>query len=221
MLENNSNNMKTVVETFLVEETVDLIYDNEKLDKWNKQVEELGLTGQTKIVKKDKSPIPFLHMKTSLVNVFKTLCPTAVDIKEYNISPIPVEILDLVSLSIKEEYFSRIHIWYDDKNPDPVCVGELSTYYTYNDRYQTIERNLTYDQASEKKKNGECYNYVTENTQFYLIGKWGDVKHSFEELKQNASDRYKKTVLNEYQQEIKNYQRKIEDLDNEAFNKFN
>ena len=42
--------MKTVVETFVIEETQELIYDNEKLDKWNKYVEELGLTGQTKII---------------------------------------------------------------------------------------------------------------------------------------------------------------------------
>jgi hypothetical protein len=55
---NNHESMKTIVETFLIEETIDLIYDNEQLDKWNKHVQELGLIGQTKIVQTDKSPIP-------------------------------------------------------------------------------------------------------------------------------------------------------------------
>jgi len=44
-MKNNSKEMKTVVETFLMEETVELTYDQEKLDKWNGLVEELGLLG--------------------------------------------------------------------------------------------------------------------------------------------------------------------------------
>ena len=75
LLINNSASMKTVVETYIIEETQELIYDNEKLDQWNNLVAELGLTGQTKIQAKDKSPIPFLHMKSTLVNVFLQLCP--------------------------------------------------------------------------------------------------------------------------------------------------
>jgi len=52
-LSNNSNEMKTVVETFVVEETASLIYDNEQLDNWNSIVEELGLKGQASIQVKD------------------------------------------------------------------------------------------------------------------------------------------------------------------------
>ena len=40
-LQNNSSEMKTVVETFIIEETADLIYDNEQLDKWNELVDKL------------------------------------------------------------------------------------------------------------------------------------------------------------------------------------
>jgi len=42
-LTKNSNEMKTVVETYLIEETVELIYDNDKLDKWNDLVSKLDL----------------------------------------------------------------------------------------------------------------------------------------------------------------------------------
>ena len=38
MLKNNSEEMKTVVEPFVIEETQELIYDNEKLNQWNKLV---------------------------------------------------------------------------------------------------------------------------------------------------------------------------------------
>ena len=34
-LSKNSEEMKTVVETFVIEETAPLIYDNDKLEKWN------------------------------------------------------------------------------------------------------------------------------------------------------------------------------------------
>src|SRR5688572_22578206 len=123
-LENNSSEMKTVVETFVIEETAELIYDNEKLDKWNELVGDLGLSGQTKIIKPTKSPIPFMHLKTSMKNVFEVLCPRKVAVEEYDVTPIPLEILELVALSKKEGYFTSIEIWYDEKSPDPVCVGK-------------------------------------------------------------------------------------------------
>ncbi|MFA5234148.1 MAG: hypothetical protein WC390_07095 [Sulfurimonas sp.] len=44
-LNKNSNEMKTIVETFIIEETAELIYDNDKLDKWNELVDTLGLQG--------------------------------------------------------------------------------------------------------------------------------------------------------------------------------
>ena len=131
LLNNNSNEMKTIVETFVIEETASLIYDNEQLDKWNGLVAELGLTGQTSIQTKEKSPIPFMHLKANFVAVFETLCPRKVDVSEYNISPIPLEILDLIALSVNEKYFDKIQIWYDDKNPDPVCIGLKGSWYSY------------------------------------------------------------------------------------------
>lgn len=196
LLKNNHQDMNTVVETFLIEETLELIYDNEQLESWNKMVDELGLTGQTKIVKKDKSPIPFLHMKSTLVKTCETLCPRKVDVKEYSATPIPVEILSLVSLSTNEKHFDLIQIWYDEKSPDPFCIG------------------LIYDNDEYRQKK------YTWSMQKYLIGKWGDVKRSFEELTEMARNRYVKEKTVEYNQMVKDYQRKLEDLEREANREF-
>lgn len=195
-LENQSNEVMTYVETFLSNETVELIYDNEQLERWNKMVGELGLQGQTQIQSKEASPVPFLHMKQTLVNTFGELCPRKVDVKDYSVSPIPVEILDLIALSVRENYFDKIEIWYDDKTPDPVAIGF---------RYDTEERR-------EKK-----YTWMMEK---YLIGKWGDVKRPFSELIALAKDRFINRKKIEYAQSIKDYQRRLEDLHTEAYSNF-
>lgn len=192
-LEKNSQEMKTVVETFIIEETAELIYDGDKLAQWNKRVEELNLSEQAKIAKPEKSPIPFMHMKATTIKMFETLCPRKVKIREYGISPIPVEILDLVVLSKKEGYFDEIQIWYDDKNLDPVCVG------------------LNFASEVDRISNHHW------NAQRYLIGKWGDVKQSFSELKQTAAERLKKETIDAWNSQIRYYKRELEDIDSYVF----
>ena len=193
LTKNNSNEMNTIVETFLVQETVELIYDNDKLEQWNKQIEELGLTGQKNIVKTDKSPIPFMPMNNSLINIFQELLPKKENITEYQKSPIPVEILELALLSHREGYFDKIQIWSDVKSPDPACIG------------------LKYRSESDRA-NGYSW-----NMDHYLIGKWADVRRSFEELKSMAITRYKTRKTYELTKKIKDAQRELEDLDNSAF----
>jgi len=206
--------MKTVVETFLTEETVDLIYDNEQLELWNNHVEELGLKGQTQIVKKDKSPIPFMHLKTSYKNICEVLCPRKVKVESYNITPIPVEILELIALSKKENYFSSIEIWYDEESPDPFCIGETLKWGEWN--------NYSYNSAEEATiALGKTIGEYSRQSTFYLLGKWADVKHSWDELKELAMKRYKEGKNNEYIKKIQEAKRGLEDLDIEAFEKFN
>jgi hypothetical protein len=222
MKEKNNESMNTVVETFLIEETVDLIYDNDKLDEWNNLVSDLGLEGQTKIIKKDKSPIPFMHMKTSLQNVFSELCPVTVGVDKYNITPIPLEILNLISLSKKEGYFNKIEIWYDDKDPDPVCVGVNGHWYEptwYSDSNEDLDgkRFNTEEEAKENGANHPCFS--TENK--YLLGRWGDVNRPINELKDIAKERYINRKSNDLHKAIKASKRELDDLENEAFDKFN
>jgi hypothetical protein len=224
MLNNNSNEMKTAVETFLIEETVELIYDNEKLDKWNELVDKLNLNGQTRIVAKDKSPIPFLHLNTSMVNIFKTLCPRQVNVTDYDVTPIPVEILNLISLSVNEEYFNKIEIWYDEKSPDPACIGTTGYYYQttwYDDRDRSFD-NVKFKTRKECLDAGiKDKNINFSEDKKYLLGKWADVKHTFEQLKTMAMKRYKLQEEHELKKRIKDAQRELDDLESKTFERFN
>jgi hypothetical protein len=213
---NNSASMKTVVETFIIEETQELIYDNEKLDQWNSLVAELGLHGQTKIQAKDKSPIPFLHMKSTLVSTMLQLCPRRVDIKDYDKTPIPVEILDLAALSVKEKYFNKIEIWYDDKTPDPVCVGIMGRWVVYRSNYSHIGEFTTEGEALAHKNDPAYHNHYFEETAKYLIGRWADVKQSFEELAAKAKKLFIASRKSSIEESIRIEKRKMEDLESDA-----
>lgn len=164
MTEKNNASMATVVETFFIEETIDLIHDSEKLEKWNEMVAELGLTGQQSVVVEKKSPIPFLWMNSGIVKTFEVLCPTKVEIEKYNKTPIPVELLSIVSLCVKEQYFDGIKIWYNDREKDPAIIG-----YKMRDGKQFSDR-----------WNAEFY------ADRYLIGRWADVRESLDSLIERA-----------------------------------
>lgn len=224
-LKNNSIEMKTVVETFVVEETAELIYDGEKLEQWNRRVAELGLTGQTQIVKPEKSPIPFMHLKKSMVAVFECLCPMKVDVSKYDVTPIPVEILDLVALSKREEYFDCVQIWYDDKNPDPVCIGIKHGWYSQaNDgSLKTLFRSKEEAQAhmNEMAWTEKAPYACTWQDNKYLLGKWADVRRDFEELKEMATKRFIQQEGNDLRKKIKEAERGLTDLETTAFDKFN
>jgi len=229
LLQNNAPVMGTEVETFLIEEVTDLIYDGDKLQQWHDKVVELGLTGQTKVVTKEKSPIPFLYMKTGLVNIFETLCPVKSPVESFDKTPIPLEILDLIALSKKEHYFTGISIWYDDKSPDPVCIGTVDSYcihkkgsYTepVKDRFRTKEDCMAFIEKEGSPEAWEPYFHRSENKN-YLIGRWGDVKQSLEELKERATQRFIEDRTDYAQRQIVSYQREITDAVQKAFERFN
>jgi len=229
-LENNHESMKTVVETFLIEENIELLYDNDKLQKWNERVVELGLSGQTQIVKPTKSPVPFMHMKTSLREVFNTLCPAHVGIKDFNITPIPLEILDLVALSEKEQYFSNIEVWYDDKNPDPVCIGIIENWILHDKGTYNITKGTPHFTSKKDAENYVLINTLTAepyhyswggDEKYYLIGRWADVKRPIMELKQMAIDRFVEEQGELLRKTLKDTQRKLDDIESEAKAKFN
>ena len=219
--------MNTQVQTYLVEEVMELIYDGDRLAQWNNLVLELGLKGQSQIVKPDKSPIPFMHMKKGMENIFNTLCPRTVDVKDFNITPIPVEILDLIALSKKEGYFSKIQIQYDDKQPDPVCIGliqkwilhEKGTYNEVKDLFWSNKQDAV-KYCADNGLNHDVYNRSWEDVQ-YLIGRWGDVKQSIPELKTLAKERFMEQEGAELKKRIKEAQRSLDDLEITAVEKFN
>lgn len=188
--------MKTVVETYIIEETKELIYDNDKLESWNKHVEALGLVGQSKIVAGEKSPIPFLWMNTALINVISELCPTKKAIEVYDKIPIPVEILDIVALSVREGHFDKIEVWYNEANPDPAVVGF-------------------------KYKDGETASWAKEYyASKYLMARWSDIKQSIQQLTERAKKVFVARRTNELKASIKMAQRELEDLELERDSHF-
>ena len=200
MLQNNSTSMATVVETFLVEETINLIHDNDALQKWNERVAELGLTGQSEVLTvKDKSPVPFMWMNSAIIATFETLCPTKVLVEKYNKTPIPLEILDLIAFSKNEGYFYKMEIWYNEKEKDPVCVG-----YVLN--------------TKENDRNDEWYknHYAAK----YLIGRWADVKASLDTLTKRARAIFISNETAHQEQRMRDAKRSIEDVEQTANNKF-
>lgn len=222
-LQQNASEMATIVETYLVEETVDLIHDNEKLEKWNNLVKELGLLGQEQIRQPEKSPIPFLVMNNQLFNIFNTLCPSHTAIAKYNQMPVPIEILDLVSLSIREKYFEDIEIWYDEQQKDPVCVGINYIWQPHNgNTFTGVECNSEKECEDQILTNGlDAKPYkMSWRASRYLIGKWADVKQSFSELRKRALDRYITQTKSMLEKEILDRKRKIEDLQFDAMNLF-
>lgn len=200
MLQNNNSSMATVVETFIIEETSNLIHDNESLAKWNEHIDALGLAGQREVVKTDKSPIPFLWMNSALIATFETLCPTKVDIAKYSQTPIPVEILDLVALSKREEYFDMIQIWFNETDRDPVCIG-----FKVDEEY--------------KRKGKDVWRWAHYSKK-YLIGRWADVKASLDTLVKMARERFIVDTANSLKQQIRDDQRRLEDLEQTANSRF-
>ena len=224
---NNSKEMKTVVETFVMEETAELIYDNEKLTKWKQLVQDLGLSGQESVHQEHKSPIPYMFMNQNLKNVAQTLCPRQENYKDYNATPIPLEILEHISLSVSEEYFERIEIWYDDKTKDPFAIGinEEWKLGDIEDKWKNHTDQSVFNTKEKAKayieKNGlEAQVRNNYNTKYYLIGKWADVKRSFKELKDLAIKRYKASEKEIINKRMRDAKREFEDIDNKSFERF-
>lgn len=168
-----------MVQSFLVEETTELIYDNDKLQEWKQKCEELGLEGQLELASTDKSPMPFPLMNTVMQRVYETMCPAKVSYKTYKKTTIPLEVLSLIALSEREQYFTEIQIWYDDKSPDPIAVGRIvSKQYSWQ-----------YDQ--------------------YIIARWGDELKSFDILKDLALKRYTNSQTIELQSKIEEAKHKL------------
>jgi len=214
--------IKTIVQTFLENENLPLIYDNDSLEQWNKLILELNLKGQNQVTG-GKSPIPFMVMKRSLVKTFETLCPVKNKVENFNISTIPLKVLELIQLSKAENYFSYIDIWYDDIKPDPVCVGIIAERYvdSYDEKNPKEVRGKYEDKLTEEeKKTVVKWNFSTWNCKYYLIARWGDVKYSFAQLREMAITRFLKEQAVELKQKIKELNRELEDIELTAQKEF-
>lgn len=198
-----------VVETFLMAENVELIHDENKLNEWNKLVDELGLDKQPK--NGDKSPIPFTPMSKTHKAVFETLCPQKLEYKSYA-KTIPLEVLKLISLSNRERYFQKIEIWHNEEVPDPVAVGLCGQWMFHASsavRYNTKEE----AKLAEPDNTNSLWFFESSR---YLIARWGDVAKKFDVLREEARGYYTRKKTAETRKKIKELETELHNVEDEA-----
>lgn len=182
-----------MVQTFLVEEAKELIYDSDKIQEWKNKCNELGLDGQLELASSDKSPVPFEFMNTVTLRVYETLCPQKENYKRYNKTAIPLEVLSLIALSVQENYFTDIQIWFDDKTPDPLAVGLIRNKDGYSNTYYTIARwgdvLRPFDELKEK-----AISVYRRSAEIKLKSKMADVKSKIDQLESNVMGYFDCTV---------------------------
>ena len=135
-------------------ENEQLLINEEELQEYNRLVADLNLNNKVK----EKIPSVYTPINSSMEKLLKALCPSEIELKSYNKSTIPVEVLKVAELAIKNEMFEGLFIWYADKNPDPLLIG-------WNYR------------SKDDKKNG-----YTWSKNYQLIARWGDCAIELEEL---------------------------------------
>ena len=203
-----------MVQIYQNEELNDIMFEVDALDEWKAINKELGLDKQMSFVESAESPIPYPWINGSMERIFTTLCPTKVDFKKYDKTPIPLEVLKQIKLSIDDRHFKGIEIWYDDKMPDPFAVGVTCKFYAYDKKWQAMKD--TENNAMEFDSEEQCRDYANTvgfevysvsktNEKKYLIARWADVVRPIAELKDLAKER----LIEKYGCEFKNELEKV------------
>lgn len=159
-------------------ENVGLLLDENELAEYQQLAEELGIPD----VKSDKTPSVYQTLNTVQIRALEALCPAKTELAFYNRSTIPVEVLRAIKFIKENEMFDFIKVWYDDKNPDPIIVGE---------KYRS-------QQDREKQ--------YTWNTEKILVARWGDCAYELPELIEMGKARLKQ----EFTEKAIDIQSKIE-----------
>ena len=210
-----------MVELMFNKELSDIAFDVESLDEWKKTAKELGMEGQLKLSTGDNSPIPYPFMNENMERVYQTLCPSMMEFKDYRNSAIPLEVLKQIAFSVKEKHFSKIQIWADDKEPDPIVVGITSQWYnnTKNEDGAGFKYFDTKEECMAQPEN-EDRAYET-NQKKYVIARWGDELRDFAELKELATKRLMSNIGGEMEKSIAVQTEKLKLLKENAKSYFN
>jgi len=93
--------------------------------EWFEIASQLGLDEQLKHADRseEKKAPPYMHVDPKTAKIIKTLCPVQTDYKKYRASTIPLDVLKEIQKAETNGWYSRIHICYDDKSPDPFVIG--------------------------------------------------------------------------------------------------
>jgi hypothetical protein len=193
------------------EELNDVVFNIESTEEWKQIATELELNNQLKFVDSGMSPNPYPFINESMERIFTTLCPRKVNFKDYDKTTIPLEVLKQISFSVKENHFTLIEIWYDDKSPDPFVVGISYEYYAYDNKYQRLKdehgKDVNFKNEKEAKEYCDLVGFAMQNTGItnynkYLVARWGDEIRPLNELKQLAKERLIETNGSELKKEI-------------------
>ena len=211
-----------MVENYFNHELSDITFDVELLDEWKVMCEDLGMEDQLTLAKGKSSPIPYPYMNEVMIRVYETLCPDKRDFKLFKSVPIPLEVLKQISFSIKENHFSKIEIWADDKKPDPVVVGFHGYWqeYPYGSNENKKLKGIKFISKEEAKEKGANNPDFVEDGK-YLISRFGDELKKFDELKQLAKERLIDNLGGELKKEIAVKSEKLKLLVENATSYFN
>lgn len=221
-----------MVELFFNKELADVAFEVEALDEWKSIAQELGFEAQLSLTKGKESPIPYPFMNEVMNRVYSQLCPAKVEFKTYNKSTIPLEIMKQIAYSVRERHFQKIEIWYDDKTPDPLVVGEHGIYYLYEkSKYSRLTdvdgKQIEFSDLDEAVKyladNGlsETHNYTFDKKGSYIIGRWGDELLDFPSLKKRAVESFIENEAGELKKDIATKTEKLKLINENTQSYFN
>ena len=97
----------------------------EQAQQWFEIATKLGLSEQLIHASRseEKMPPPYMHIDLRTGRIIKTLCPVQVSYTNYRASTIPLDVLEEIEKCVRNKWYSKIDICYDDKSPDPFVIG--------------------------------------------------------------------------------------------------
>lgn len=153
------------IETYEVEEHTTEGRDPFEVDaEAEALIESLGLDGQRSLLVESDDPdvqtktrVPYRRMTAEEERVYDTLYPEHAKVEAYNVAPIPLRVLQVISHA--RPLFKRVEVWGPKtQDPDPVLVGVVD---------ETTPHGFTREVR-------------------YILARWGETLVPFEELLEKA-----------------------------------
>lgn len=168
-----------LVETFEVLESNPVTGQVESEPEALAIIEKYDLAGQKSLTTNhvetgEKSRIPYRLMTDQEYLIYSTLLGTKEAVTKYNSAAIPLRILQVLAHAMSLEYFTGFWVWYQD---DVIVKDPILTATTDASPY---------------------------TTKHYLLGRWGDVLESLEELEVKAAVAAKNAAVAKYTVEVAN-----------------
>lgn len=108
-----------------IEPELENLQDSDNAAEWQLICEELKLSGQLTLTEKtgtNHAP-PYMAIDPKTERIIRVLCPAKTEVEKYAESTIPLDILSEVHKCKEHGWYHSIHVYYDNKSPDPFVVG--------------------------------------------------------------------------------------------------